>query len=323
MKAFKYIVLFSIISSAIFLSSCEKWFSQDISEKPPILLSPYDSMSTSSNAVLFWWEEMEGATKYKIQVVNPCFDRIENLILDSTISGTSFETSLSPGQYEWRVRAENEAYVSNFTSNHLFIDSTNDLNDLDIIMLDPASNDYFNSFEIYFDWGDIELADIYRFEVHIDSWEGDNLFMPLSLEESECTILFEEEGVFYWGVQASNANSSTAFNTRRFEIDTTKPQTPSILSPTTDTIYESELAQSGIHLSWSHPDNSGAPLLDSIQFYSDSLANQILLSHQTQDTIYLYNSNIQYQTYYFRIKSFDLAGNEGEWTDLFKVVYEE
>jgi hypothetical protein len=323
MKTFKYIVLTSILVSAIFLSSCEKWFSQDISEETPILLSPYDSLSTNSNAVQFWWEEMLDATKYKIQIVSPCFNRIEKLILDSTISETNFQVSLSPGEYEWRVRAENDAYFSEYASNHLFIDSTNNLNDLSIILLDPVSNEYFNDFEIYFNWGDIDIADIYRFEVHIDSWEGDNLFMPLNLEESECTILFEEEGIFYWGVQASNANSTTAYETRQFEIDTTSPQVPTILNPSNDTIYESELVQAGIHVSWSHPDNSGSPILDSIQFYNDSLGTQLLVSQLTQDTIYLYNNSLQYQAYYFRIKSIDLAGNIGEWSELFQVFYEE
>ena len=221
----------------------------DISEEVPVLLSPYDNMHTSSNSILFWWDKFEGAESYQIQIVSPVFDSIETLILDSVVTRNTYETTLLPGRYEWRVRGVNTSSNSEFSYHTLYIDSTNNLNDLSVILLGPASNSYFNYFEIDFDWGDIDLADIYRFEIHVDSWDGDNLFMPLSLEYSDCSILFEEEGIYYWGVQASNESSSTPFETRSFEIDTTSPGLPILQSPAEDTITESDQVQPGISIS--------------------------------------------------------------------------
>ncbi|WP_397301597.1 hypothetical protein [Nonlabens ulvanivorans] len=73
----------------------------------------------------FFWEDLEGATSYRVQVAEPDFINPTQITHDVIVQdsvGTSTQLNLTPGTYQWRVKAQNSAYqspysISDFTVN--------------------------------------------------------------------------------------------------------------------------------------------------------------------------------------------------------------
>ena len=60
----------------LFAIGCAKWVSIDISEDSVVLISPVENQSDSLQSKMFVWEELEGAKKYRLQIVSANFDSV-------------------------------------------------------------------------------------------------------------------------------------------------------------------------------------------------------------------------------------------------------
>lgn len=99
------------ILSASFLG-CEEVLEKPLDEKKAVLVAPKDQLQTTTLEHVFHWEEMEGATKYQLQIVTPAFDDIEMFVEDTTVTHLYFSKTLTAGKYQWRVRAKNGGTAS-------------------------------------------------------------------------------------------------------------------------------------------------------------------------------------------------------------------
>ncbi|TKG88109.1 hypothetical protein EYV94_27635 [Puteibacter caeruleilacunae] len=80
---------------------------KDLSAEIVTLMAPAADLSTAVKTLTFWWEEVSGATKYRLQIVSPSFDNIERLIEDVEVTGNKKTVTLTEGTYQWRVKAVN------------------------------------------------------------------------------------------------------------------------------------------------------------------------------------------------------------------------
>jgi|ERR1035437_3525948 hypothetical protein len=104
------------------ISSCDDIFIKDISNTEITIECPKDGFTTSSTSeILFWWDNLDGATRYDLQIVSPDFTNITQLNLDVSIDSCKYTLTLPSGNYQWRIRASNDAYVTQFTTRNLFI----------------------------------------------------------------------------------------------------------------------------------------------------------------------------------------------------------
>lgn len=94
----------------------------DISEEVVTVLAPVNNTVLDTIAVTFSWEPIEAAETYHIQVATPNFENAQQIEKDSTLIKTQFSTTLSKTKYEWRVRAENSGYVTNYTTQQFTIE---------------------------------------------------------------------------------------------------------------------------------------------------------------------------------------------------------
>ena len=94
----------------LLLGGCEDLFEKDISEKRECLIAPADSIRTPHREQNFVWEEVSGASGYRLEVAKPGFERPEFYLLDTLVTGNKYSFTLDVGTYEWRVRPENSAY---------------------------------------------------------------------------------------------------------------------------------------------------------------------------------------------------------------------
>ncbi|TAJ09153.1 hypothetical protein DMA11_20665 [Marinilabiliaceae bacterium JC017] len=106
------------------LWSCDDIMEEDITGEKPVVLSPGQQSKINSEKVTFWWEVLNGAEKYCMQVVKPDFENIEMLVVDTLIDVNKFTASFQHGKYEWRLRAENGGYSTVYVYRSFSVDTT-------------------------------------------------------------------------------------------------------------------------------------------------------------------------------------------------------
>jgi len=86
------------------------------------LLAPSDAVVLSDTDVTFVWSSVDGASEYVIQIATPDFTNPLQIVTESTMSTTSFSTTLlATTTYEWRVKAKNPNYETAFSTRSLEI----------------------------------------------------------------------------------------------------------------------------------------------------------------------------------------------------------
>ena len=308
MKMYKYIILIMI---ACVFYMCDDFFEKDISKSVITLLSPADSLVTDDFEHTFWWDPVDDATGYQLQIVSPSFDYIKDLVVDTNLSAEQFIYTLYPDTFEWVVRAYNGSSSTEFSSRILIIDSSNVISDISLIS--PLPNYITNDSIISFRWKDHIFAEYYSIEILFDEevfaveTVSDNV--TYTLPNTQYTELLE--GNFRWRVLGFNSISNGSSEYRNFMIDWTAPGKPVLLSPTNnDTI-------SDVELSWKHPLLGGSPIFDSVFIFKDTTTS-IPDTYFITDTTF--SSDFENGVYYWKIKSVDQAGNEGSVSAIRKFV---
>ena len=217
------IITILVLLVLILLNSCEDIFETDLSNKNIILIAPGDSLHTDFSSQTFYWEQVKGALTYRLQIVSPHFNAIQKLVLDTSITFLKFSVNLSPGLYEWRVRAENGSSKTLYVYRYLQIDSTLDLAKQKVLLTHPADNIAINNKSITFSWSDIYNATGYNFQLWEPDLNGskiiDTTLNVLSLPSGSNL----PDGNYTWGVKAFNNNTNTDMTFRKFMIDRTVP----------------------------------------------------------------------------------------------------
>jgi len=95
-----------LISSMVFLG-CADFVEYPLEKVQVSLQAPIDSLVTTDSIITFWWDTHQDAKFYRIQVVNPNFEKTHQLIADSLVDINQLTLKLKIGDYQWRVRPEN------------------------------------------------------------------------------------------------------------------------------------------------------------------------------------------------------------------------
>lgn len=107
----KYFILLSIL----FLIACEEVLEISLAGKKTVLLSPVNNLNTVDTLQTFYWQKLNGAVRYQLQIVSPKFDSIVRLIRDTIILQNTFTKDMDTGTYQWRVKAINNGSESDFS----------------------------------------------------------------------------------------------------------------------------------------------------------------------------------------------------------------
>jgi hypothetical protein len=312
-KVAKYTVLLLIIATILY--ACDDFIEQDIENENISLLAPANNLTTVQLTHTFWWNWLDGAELYNMQIVEGTFSSAIKFVLDTTVSKNKFDVTLYPGSFQWRVRGENNGGVTDYTTFSLVIDSTLDISSLQVVLSSPIDNYITNNGNITLAWNSLINADDYLVEVHQNTWSGSAVFGPQIATATSLTTTLPE-GILVWGVQARNSTSgtSTTFATRTLTIDTTSPSAVTLVSPA-DNATLSDVFNT---YSWTQGANSGTALTDDIYFYSDATGTTLLKTTQAVGTTY--QDSLGLGTYYWAVQSTDAAGNIGVFSNLRKVI---
>jgi hypothetical protein len=304
MNYFKIIVaLFGI-----FAISCDDILEKDISKKHVQILAPPNGLVTSIATQTFWWQKVDGAGFYNLQIVKGEFNYITQLVLDTLIKDNRYIYSLNPGTYQWQVKAVNNDSETEFSTHTLVIDSSSSLTGITVILNLPLNNIVTNDNSIYFEWQSLYSADAYRFQIKDNS--GIILFDTLTASNTIAKD-FNTDGIYTWQVRAENSSSLTNYSSRILEFDETPPLEPYGLHSSDN----NDILSAGIDsLYWSNDQQS---VSDSLFIYSDSLVSTFLFESVT-DTFFRIPGTFIVGDYFWRLKSIDAAGNVSNYSNLEK-----
>lgn len=303
----------------IFLTfiSCEDILEEDITNDIVNPISPIEGSTIESNVVNFKWNTLDGADKYRVQL----FDSNQIIILDSLVSQTNLDYPLNSGAYKWRVRGENFGYQSTYSLPVSFtvVESTN-LDTQQVILTSPTNSFYTNSNTVYCAWQDLPAADTYSFEVVNVSNGSTIVYQQSGISSTFLSLgntVFSADGEYLWKVKAVNATSESNYSSRTIFIDRTTPNQPQLGLPANNSV---QIINQPIMFNWSTAADSGvvqSPLSYQIEFSNTNTFSVLLQSSYI-------NTNSYQQTftsvgdYYWRVKTFDSAGNTSALSAVFK-----
>lgn len=314
----KFINRILILTLSLSLFGCKDFIEKNISEETPVLILPANNSTINANPVHIKWEELEGATKYRIEIVSPEFANIQNFPLDSIVTGTNFFFGLDSAQYEIRITAINAGFSSKPSAIKRFWVGTSQGGNNSVTLLNPNANEYFNEdFNEIFSWSVVPNAESYTFELHSsNTFAGPNVISPIDQLGSinintGLTGADLAEGPYCWGVKAYIiGGGETDFSKRVFYIDKTDPPLAGLSVPANN----SAIAAGNITFTWTMPADIGtiqSPRTSKIQIAHDTGFTDLV---EISPDIFSTGNTIGVDlltpgTYYWRVIVKDEAGN--------------
>ncbi len=316
-----YLYLIIFIVTGFIFSRCSEIFEEDISDEEIVIIAPSDGIETTIINQLFMWETVDGAYYYNLRIVTPSFQSTQKLILDTTISAidtvynsdNKFYYTLNPGTYEWRLVAANNSNEITSEIMQLTILETNDISEYDIQLTEPSGlmNETSN---IVFRWESIPDAESYIFMIRHGNWSNDSVVVRKeNITTTQYTVNHLDNGSYTWGVEAIRDSNSTGFSTKNITIDSINPATPTLISPNDTTINDSSVT-----FVWDRLDDGGTEISDVLFIYTDNefknIFDSVEINTNTEHN-YLFDTA---QTFYWRVRSVDEAGNQSDFSDDFQ-----
>ena len=283
----------------------------DLSDEVVVLRSPNTTGYIVTTTVSFWWEELEGATGYELQVVSPDFLQTANLLVNDKLTETSAEYELSEGDYEWRVRAYNDGYSTGFTKGTFSI-YQNDLSTELVNIVSPMDGFITNKTLVGFEWEELEGVE-YQFVLKKDDWEAGTVLHQKKLQGTKLELNLSE-GTHYWGVKAIDTInfSETEYSVRSITIDNTPPKIPVAISPSANSDHQVGTLQ----FEWTLNDDQELNPVYYIEVYKENTgANTLLYDQEVNGTELSYHFS-DVGTYYWHVRAEDEAGNLSNFSSL-------
>lgn len=314
----KNAIIITIVIFALVLPACKKDFIvENIEDKTITINAPSNNLVTTGNKITFWWEELDGAEKYNIQVVKPTFTSITEIIADTNIIGTKYSLTLQPGSYQWRIKATNAGGSTAYQTYNLKVDTTSNLSSLTVSIINPIANFLTGNQKVNFSWNSLNTATSYQI-VLMNSVNG--IIKDTTTALTTYTYSFLSQGSYSWKVRALNDFSISQYNTAlTFSIDLTAPSAPILTSP----IHGAVVTPTN-NLVWNRV---GAPdaRYDSIFVATDSAFTNIISftkAYTQSITINSLNNSppATSTTYWWRLRSIDSVGNRSVFSSQLKFI---
>jgi len=188
----------------------------------------------------------------------------------------------------------------------------------------PEENAYVSQVQPSFRWAACRFFDEinYGLEISTDSSFVIPGFVYTDIDTNFFTAtLALDETTYFWRAKAYTASDTSEYSDiYSFTVDTTSPGIPALLSPADSSTITDTMPE----FSWSEVSplsdaSNGAPVYYNLQVSSDSdftPGPELLEYSNIYNTSYdIPDALPDHQTYYWRVKAIDEAGNESDWQE--------
>src|SRR5690606_31654935 len=137
----------------------------DITQEKVVIIAPAKQPEVKGNVVNFTWEPLSDADSYLLQVASPDFDQASQVYVDSLMPETSFAKELLPNDYQWRVKAINSAYETEYTYSSFTVRKSDGFEGNTVLLKDPPNGYTTNETTVGFSWDLVEDAVEYQIQI--------------------------------------------------------------------------------------------------------------------------------------------------------------
>lgn len=302
-----YTLLF-LLSGIVLLSSCSDIIEPSISKSTVQPEAPSDQYLSTSYNINFWWDEVGNGLSYHLQVVTPNFASPGRLVLDTIIKKNKFSYTLSPGNYQWRVMAENGSSQTAFSAPRNFTVAATSIKQQSVQLISPANNFITNQSAILFQWGSLYGASKYRFEIDTNSFVNESTVISNTvIPGQQINFTFPKDQVYAWRIRAENDTAQSQWSAINLvTYDHTPPAKVSLVAPANNLTVSLPVS-----LQWNVSVSAVKYKLYVFKSDSTTLYNQnfpIL----TNTASYSFNLGSSGNKVYWKVTALDAAGNESQ-----------
>ncbi|MDF2432856.1 MAG: hypothetical protein JWP44_2487 [Mucilaginibacter sp.] len=300
-----YLYLFLICCIGC-LSSCEDIIEPSISKSQVTTEAPADQFTSTSYTINFWWDQVDHAISYHLQVVMPNFASPGSLVLDTIVTRNKFSFTLSPGTYQWRVMAENGSSQTAYSTPKTFNVVLSSIKQQSVQLIAPANNSLTNQSNISFQWGSLYGATKYQLEVDTNNFANESAaVLNQTYTGQQVAFTFPKDQVYQWRVRAENDTAQAQWSAVNIiTYDHTPPAAVTLISPA-----NAKTVSLPVSLQWNAAATAVKYKVYVFQSDSTTLYNQNFPVAVTT-TNYTFNTGTSRTKVYWKVTAIDAAGNE-------------
>ncbi len=303
---------FILFAGITLLSACDDIIEPSISKKQVQLEAPADQYISTSYTLNFWWDQVDHALTYHLQVVTPNFASPGSLVLDTVVSSYKFSVNLNPGIYQWRVMAENGSTQTPYSLSRSFTVASASIKQQQVQLISPANDFLTNKSSITFQWGNLYGATKYQIEIDTNNFANESsVLVNEVIPGQQISFTFPKDQTYEWRVKAQNDTAQALWSSiNSITYDHTPPAQVSLVSPANNLTTNLPVS-----LQW----NAVATAVNYrlYVYKSDSTTNYnsnfpMLL----KTTDYNFNLGNSGDRIYWKVTALDAIGNEGQASPL-------
>jgi hypothetical protein len=304
--------MFILLAGMCLFSSCDAIIEPSISKSAIQPEAPSDQYQSTSYTINFWWDEVSHALSYHLQVVTPSFASPGSLVLDTIIKKNTFSFTLSPGNYQWRVMAENGSSQTVYSVPRSFSVAAGSIKQQSVQLSAPANNLVTNQSAIVFQWGSLYGATQYRLEIDTNNFTSESAVVSNTVTPGQqLNFTFPKEQAYQWRVRAENDTAQSLWSAINIvTYDHTPPAKVALVGPT-----NGQTVSLPVTLQWSPAVSAAKYKVYVFKSDSTSLYNQNF-PLQVTTTNYSFNLGSSGNKIYWKITALDAAGNESPASEL-------
>lgn len=299
-----------LLGLVLLSTGCKEFIEPSIEKKNTVLLAPSNGTETNVYNQTFWWEELDNALQYRLQVVMPDFNNTSKLVLDTIITTSKFSYTLEPGNYEWRVRAENGSSQTPY-SKAAFVINPSSIEQQQVQLQSPANNFVTNQSSAVFKWLKLFGADKYQLQIDTANFEDETvLFFNKSTPNQEFNVTLTRDKVYRWRVKAVNATVESKWSViQNLTLDKTPPGIVFLTSPTNE-----QVVTKNVSLKWEAL--AEAKKYQLYIFKSDGTSSYGSFPIIITTSTYSFTEGKSGEKLFWQVRAIDEAGNFGAFSEL-------
>ncbi|WP_158829362.1 hypothetical protein [Mucilaginibacter lacusdianchii] len=156
--------------------------------------------------------------------------------MDTLVKGDKFSTTLSPGNYTWRIRAENGSTETAYSEPRSFTVVFSSIKNQKVQILAPTNNLLTNQSSITFSWGNLYGATRYQLQADTNGFADESkLVVNQTTPAQQFSYSLNKDQNYQWRIRAENDTAQSQWSTiNTFTFDHTPPAVVSLTAPTAD-----------------------------------------------------------------------------------------
>lgn len=292
-------------------SGCKDFIEPSLENRPMELRAPADGTESNKYLVGFWWEPVEDALSYRLQLVSPDFDKPASLVIDTVVEAkTKIELTLEPGKYQWRVRAENGSSQSKYAAAGFTIHESS-LTEQRVTLTAPGSGYLSSGTNVSLSWNKLFGATDYLLQIDTENFQDETKLVYNQAISGDLFVFnFPKDATYQWRVRAQNKKENSKWSeTRVFTSDKTPPGVPLPQAP----VKGAQVVQP-VAITWSAV--STAKKYKLYLFKGDGVTAYAGSPFSLNSNTYAFNLAQPGEVVYWKVSALDEIGNESAASEL-------